>query len=175
MRAVELAHDLTHPAVRGTHGRDDLPRLSTAAAQSVNATTAAPPGSPRVAGDNLRVKLEPTRLIRSIARPDPRVPDPLTFAIRHAKTVTLMSIGRMPLHSNVCSLDTGRMITVNEVEIARRSAAMAPLSKDQTFRILAELERLLRERAHIAEVLGGLSPSFASVRKTLNELQRLVG
>ena len=66
------------------------------------------------------------------------------------------------------------MMTVHDVESARRSVAMAPLSKDETFRILTELERLIRERSHMTGVLSTLSPSFASVREALNELRRIV-
>ena len=70
--------------------------------------------------------------------------------------------------------DDMEMMTVHDVESARRSVAMAPLSKDETFRILAELERLIRERSHISSVLGSMSPSFVAVRKALNEVQRIV-
>jgi hypothetical protein len=67
------------------------------------------------------------------------------------------------------------MLTVNDVEGIRRSAAMAPLSSDEAFRVLAELDQLLRERARIAAVLADLPASWAQVRKVLNELQAIVG
>ena len=51
---------------------------------------------------------------------------------------------------------------------------MAPLSKDETFRVLAELDQLVRERAEIARLLADLPTSFGAVRATLNELQQLV-
>ena len=70
--------------------------------------------------------------------------------------------------------DTGLMLQVHDVELIRRSAAMAPLSKDETFRVLAELDQLVRERAEIVHLLGDLPESFGAVRDTLNRLQQLV-
>ena len=66
------------------------------------------------------------------------------------------------------------MLTVNDVEGFRRSAAMAPLSKEATMQILEEFDKLIRERAQIAAVLGDLPSSFGAVRAALNQLQRLV-
>ena len=67
------------------------------------------------------------------------------------------------------------MLTVNDVESIRRSAAMAPLSSDEAFRVLAALDQLLREQARIAALLADLPASWGSVRKVLNELQAIVG
>jgi hypothetical protein len=68
-----------------------------------------------------------------------------------------------------------RMLTVNDVDAIRRSAAMAPLSSDEANRVLEACDQLLRERAKIAAVLADLPASWAQVRKTLNELQAIVG
>ena len=70
--------------------------------------------------------------------------------------------------------DTGGMLTVNDIESIRRSAAMAPLSSDEAFRVLEACDQLLRERARIAAVLADLPASWANVRKVLNELQAIV-
>jgi hypothetical protein len=71
--------------------------------------------------------------------------------------------------------DTTSMLTVHDVESIRRSAAMAPLSSDEAFRMLETCDQLLRERAQIAEVLADLPASWAKVRKVLNERQAIVG
>ena len=47
---------------------------------------------------------------------------------------------------------------------------MAPLSKNETLRVLDESDRLVRERAEIARLLAALPASFGAVRSTLNEL-----
>ena len=70
--------------------------------------------------------------------------------------------------------DTGRVLTVHEIEIIRRSAAMAPLSQEETFRVLEACDQLVRERAQIAAALADLPTSWATVRAALNDLQRLV-
>ena len=67
------------------------------------------------------------------------------------------------------------MLTVHDVESIRRSAAMAPLSSDEAFRVLEACDQLLRERARIAEVLDDLPASWANVRAALNELRAIVG
>jgi hypothetical protein len=67
------------------------------------------------------------------------------------------------------------MLTINDVEGIRRSAAMAPLSSDEAFRVLATCDQLLRERARIAAVMADLPASWSQVRKVLNELQAIVG
>jgi hypothetical protein len=66
------------------------------------------------------------------------------------------------------------MLTVNDVDAIRRSAAMAPLSSDEANRVLEACDQLLRERARIAAVLADLPASWAQVRKVLNELQLIV-
>lgn len=71
--------------------------------------------------------------------------------------------------------DTVKMLTVQDVESIRRSAAMAPLSNDEAFRVLEACDQLLRERARIAAVLADLPASFGEVRRVLNELQAIVG
>jgi acetate kinase len=67
-----------------------------------------------------------------------------------------------------------RMLTVNDVDAIRRSAAIAPLSNDEALRVLEACDQLLRERARIAVVLADLPASWANVRKVLNELQTMV-
>ena len=67
------------------------------------------------------------------------------------------------------------MLTVTDVDAIRRSAAMAPLSSDEAFRVLEACDQLLRERAWIAVVLADLPASWGQVRKVLNELQAIVG
>jgi hypothetical protein len=66
------------------------------------------------------------------------------------------------------------MLTVNDVEGIRRSAAMAPLSSNEAFRVLEACDQLLRERARIVAVLADLPASWGQVRKVLNELQTIV-
>ena len=66
------------------------------------------------------------------------------------------------------------MLTVNDLQSIRRSAAMAALSSEETARVLEACEELLRERARIVELLGGLPASWSNVRKVLNELQAIV-
>jgi hypothetical protein len=66
------------------------------------------------------------------------------------------------------------MLTTHDIEGLRRSAAMAPLSKNEALRVLDETDRLVRERAEIARLLADLPASFGAVRSTLNELQKLV-
>lgn len=67
------------------------------------------------------------------------------------------------------------MLTVNDVDAIRRSAAMAPLSSDEAARVLETCDQLLRERARIAAALADLPASWGQVRKVLNELQAIVG
>ena len=66
------------------------------------------------------------------------------------------------------------MLTAPELEIIRRSAAMAPLSQEATFQIIEECANLMRQRDQAAAVLADLPASWTSVREKLNELQRLV-
>jgi hypothetical protein len=67
------------------------------------------------------------------------------------------------------------MLTVHDLEVIRRSAAMAPLSRDEMTRLIDATVQLVRERSQIADVLGRLPASFGDVREALNELQRIVG
>ncbi|MCU1359932.1 MAG: hypothetical protein JWN99_1221 [Ilumatobacteraceae bacterium] len=67
------------------------------------------------------------------------------------------------------------MLTVHDLESIRRSAAMAPLSRDEMARLIDTTVQLVRERAQIADVLGRLPVSFGDVREAVNELQRIVG
>ncbi len=66
------------------------------------------------------------------------------------------------------------MLTVNDIDAIRRSAAIAPLSSDEARRVLDACDELLRERARIAAVLADLPASWSNVRKVLNELHALV-
>lgn len=63
---------------------------------------------------------------------------------------------------------------MTDVEGIRRSAVMAPLSRDEAFRVLEACDQLLRERERIADLLANLPASWGEVRKTLNELQAIV-
>ena len=66
------------------------------------------------------------------------------------------------------------MLTTNDVESIRRSAAMAPLSQNEAFRVLEACSQLLAERSRIAALLADLPASWSSVRNVLNELQAIV-
>jgi hypothetical protein len=66
------------------------------------------------------------------------------------------------------------MLSTHELEGTRRSAAMAPLSQEETQRLIDGALELARERERIANVLRRLPTSFASVRDCLNELQSIV-
>jgi hypothetical protein len=66
------------------------------------------------------------------------------------------------------------MLSIWDVEGICRSAAMAPLSRDEAFRVLEARDQLLRERARIARLLADLPASWTNVRKVLNELQAIV-
>ena len=66
------------------------------------------------------------------------------------------------------------MRTATDVESIRRSAAMAPLSQDEAFRVLETCRQLLVERARIAALLADLPASWSSVRNVLNEVQAIV-
>ena len=70
--------------------------------------------------------------------------------------------------------DTLSMLTVNDIDAIRRSAAMAPLSADEARRVLDACDQLIRERARIVAVLADLPASWSNVRKVLNELQTIV-
>ena len=66
------------------------------------------------------------------------------------------------------------MMSSGDVENVRRSAAMAPLSKAETERVLKELDRLVKEREAIASVVANLPKSWVEVRSSMNELSRLL-
>jgi hypothetical protein len=67
------------------------------------------------------------------------------------------------------------MLTINDVDAIRRSAAMAPLSSEEALRVLDACDQLLRERARLVATLADLPASWSNVRKVLNELQAIVG
>jgi hypothetical protein len=71
----------------------------------------------------------------------------------------------------VCS---GFVMTLSELEITRRSAAMAPLSPAAVTQLLAEMQQLLIERQRISAVVADLPPTVGSLRESLNELHRLL-
>ncbi len=56
----------------------------------------------------------------------------------------------------------------------RRSAAMAPLSRDSVTELLGITATLIEERRRIRRLLRQMPESFAEVRKKLNELARTV-
>jgi hypothetical protein len=56
----------------------------------------------------------------------------------------------------------------------RRSAAMAPLSRDGVTELLGITATLIEERRRIRRLLRQMPQSFAEVRKALNELARTV-
>jgi len=78
------------------------------------------------------------------------------------------------LHSGEHMFDTEWMLTSTDIEMMRRSAAMAPLSKTTIEDLLDECQRLLAERQRIASVLAELPMSMAALRSALNELHRIV-
>lgn len=62
-----------------------------------------------------------------------------------------------------------------QFERLRRSAACAPLSAQQVAELIEVADALVHERRDIRSVLGKLPASFHEVRRSLNELSRLVG
>jgi hypothetical protein len=56
----------------------------------------------------------------------------------------------------------------------RRSAAMAPLSRDAIAELLVITATLIEERKRIRRLLRRMPESFAEVRKALNELAQTV-
>lgn len=68
----------------------------------------------------------------------------------------------------------GRRIGLDELETLRRSlGACGSLPRDQLERIVAELDRLLRERRDLELVVDRLRLPWADLRAVLNELNRL--
>jgi hypothetical protein len=66
------------------------------------------------------------------------------------------------------------VMTLSELEITRRSAAMAPLSPTAVIQLLEEMHRLLLERERVSAIVASLPPTMASLRESLNELHRLL-
>lgn len=65
-------------------------------------------------------------------------------------------------------------MTLAEIEMTRRSAAMAPLSPEAVQRLLAELHQYAAERERIVAILGDLPSTVGALREALNELHRVV-
>ena len=65
-------------------------------------------------------------------------------------------------------------MTLSELEITRRSAAMAPLSQSAVNQLLEELRLLLVERQQIGAIVADLPPTVGSLRESLNELHRVL-
>lgn len=68
----------------------------------------------------------------------------------------------------------GVVMTLSELEITRRSAAMAPLSQSAVNQLLEELRVLLVERQQIGAIVANLPPTIGSLRESLNELHRVL-
>jgi hypothetical protein len=66
------------------------------------------------------------------------------------------------------------VLSVDEVENMRRSAAMSSLWIDDQRRLLDACTKMAREGTQIAAVLDELPTSWASVRKAMNERHRLL-
>jgi hypothetical protein len=66
------------------------------------------------------------------------------------------------------------VMTLSELEITRRSAAMAPLSPTAVGQLLDEMHRLLIERERIGAIVANLPPTMGSLRESLNELHRVL-
>ena len=66
------------------------------------------------------------------------------------------------------------VMTLSELEITRRSAAMAPLSTSAVNQLLEEMHRLLLERERIGAIVANLPPTMGSLRESLNELHRVL-
>jgi hypothetical protein len=66
------------------------------------------------------------------------------------------------------------VMTLPELEITRRSAAMAPLSPTAVIQLLEEMHRLLLERERVSAIVASLPPTMGSLRESLNELHRLL-
>ena len=66
------------------------------------------------------------------------------------------------------------VMTLSELEITRRSAAMAPLSPLAVNQLLADMQQLLLERERITAIVANLPPTMGALRESLNELHRVV-
>jgi hypothetical protein len=66
------------------------------------------------------------------------------------------------------------VMTLSELEITRRSAAMAPLSQPAVNQLLADMQLLLVERERIAAIVANLPPAMGALRESLNELHRVL-
>jgi hypothetical protein len=66
------------------------------------------------------------------------------------------------------------VMTLSELEITRRSAAMAPLSQTAVNQLLEELRLLLVERERVSAIVASLPPTMGSLRESLNELHRML-
>jgi hypothetical protein len=66
------------------------------------------------------------------------------------------------------------VMTLSELEITRRSAAMAPLSQPAVNQLLEELRLLLVERERVSAIVANLPPTMGSLRESLNELHRVL-
>jgi hypothetical protein len=66
------------------------------------------------------------------------------------------------------------ILSVEQVDRLRRSAAMAPLGSDAVTELLDACAQMAAERRQIAAVLARLPSSVAELRAALNELHGLV-
>ena len=66
------------------------------------------------------------------------------------------------------------VMTLSELEITRRSAAMAPLSQTAVNQLLEELRLLLVERERVSAIVANLPPTMGTLRESLNELHRML-
>jgi hypothetical protein len=67
-----------------------------------------------------------------------------------------------------------QVMNLADIEVTRRSAAMAPLPADTVNQLLSELQQHVVERQRILAVLDDLPPAVGALREALNELHRLV-
>jgi hypothetical protein len=66
------------------------------------------------------------------------------------------------------------VMSLVDIEVTRRSAAMAPLPAETVNLLLTELHQHVAERERIVAILNDLPPTFGALREALNELHRLV-
>ena len=66
------------------------------------------------------------------------------------------------------------VMTLSELEITRRSAAMAPLSQTDVNQLLEEMRLLLVERERVSAIVADLPSTMGSLREALNELHRML-